>query len=704
MCAEEEQVSLERERQGLLERERAARSDLFATIRANQKLNDKEVALLRSLPVKDRLELFASLDVVGPAMEELLLLLRENSTDRAVRDSIAEFWKTREATGERDPLQQMTPAWWKERLWRMPRYARLSFRGRIKLLSDPALELSHGFRIALAQELVDEHSSSESFGEAIGQASFRLRLELLVALRSDLLWPLEALAVQTLSKSAAADTAALHPRLVEAFWAKHGKSLTTRSPLFPLAPVPVQREIIREHFHSHLAQLEQLFGHKAETSGDWAAPVVYNELDARDEELAGFWSSGSKSDHETARMLSARAAEKVARWFYQKLGFEVTDIAMHQLSGQSAMWKTHDLLLDGSKAVDVKNARLPVNNKAFYVEHVVPSFKRDRAGRDVTIAAVVSPYLSLAYLKDPDSAPFEVSDVRYLGETSLDAIARHCSSFSGRDLEVQDPAAGAFVPPWYFDFPDAWYHEHENLCAQLRNAAVPDEIETHLLYFLDSSLPLPKYIAARLPLPAWFLDSMEPWMRTLVDQLQAACRPRAKLAHLFLLLLTDFLSKLREPRVNGYQPSAYFKLLFEGGEFSGSISYHRPLGIADPLGTIRRLCESLQQLWNRRDRLDLVRFTGYRLSGGGILQGREQRSGPWETVLAYCGGFVEGKGRCGCAPLVIGVESQCSDCRRLVCRKCGYCSERCDARAEGLRLSASEPATSAAPREDPDDW
>ena len=229
-------------------------------------------------------------------------------------------------------------------------------------------------------------------------------------------------------------------------------------------------------------RLDRLFDHNAKTSGDWLASVVRGELDADDWKLAELWCSSSKSSSELARMLSARAAEKVASWFYDHLGFHTTDVAIHQLSGKSVAWKTHDLLLNGSKPVDVKNCRLPVNNRAFYVGHSVPRFKRDRAGRGVTIVAVVSPYLTLTNFRGIDWAPVEASDFRYLGETTLDSITQLCATFGGSAFAVQDPADGAFVPPWYFDFPQAWYDEFEVACTRLRKAELPDENELSLLY------------------------------------------------------------------------------------------------------------------------------------------------------------------------------------------------------------------------------
>jgi hypothetical protein len=674
----------EKKRLARLDREEAARNSLFGKLRANRRFNDADLALLRSLPELDRLKLFTSLNDLGFVMDELLLLLRQGSTDGTWKDALNVFWRARSPTAECVPLTPLAPPWWKERLWRNIRYALLPLPGRLEILSGATLQLSRELRNELIQEIVREHSSGQSFGEVLRQTPLRLRLELLAALRSDMLRSFESLALQALSESATADPGTLPSHLIDEFWARHEASILRRSPLFQVAPSQVQRKILQRHYHRHIEQLDRLFQHNRETSGDWHASVVYQELDAGDEELATLWSADTATEHETARMLSARAAEKVAGWFYLHLGFGVTDVAMHQLSGRSDQWKTHDLVLNGSKPVDVKNARLPVHNKAFYVEHTVPRFKKDRADRNVTIAAVVSPYLSLRYLRDPDRADFEVSDVRFLGETNLETIRRICHLFSGSALVVSEPAHGAFVPPWYFDFPNAWFREFDKGCSQLRQDASPDEFESQLLYEdRISAFPLPQYIAARLALPAWLLDSMAPWMRTFAGQLQEACKPRAKLAHLFLLLLTDFLGRIRRPPVIQYEPSSYLTLLFQTNRPTGDIAGRRPLGIEDPLGTISTLCESLQQLWTAREHLTLERFTEYRLSGGGILQGRERQGHPWETVLAYCGGFVEGKGRCGCAPLVLGRERQCPVCRKLICNECGYCSEGCATSADG---------------------
>jgi hypothetical protein len=677
---EQARVALEQAtaREAQIALEKAARQDLVRKIRSGRLLNDEEWVVLRGLSVREQLGIFATAKSVEFLMDDLGPLLRRASAESSLGDAVAAFWKVRAPTTECLALMPLAPSWWKERLWRVVRYAHLPLQGKLKTLSDNALQISDGLRRELIQEIVKTHGDDESLDEALAQASTRVRFEVLVNIDGSLLPRFKNSSLQLLVDVASTGPNNFSPDLIDEFWIRHEASISRNSPLFSLAPLRIKRQILRRHFHDHLMWLNRLFRHNSATSGDWHSAVVYGELDVDDRKLAKLWSSDPVSSHEFAKMLSARAAEKVAAWFYVHLGFETVDVAKHQLSGKSDDWKTHDLLLNGSKPVDVKNARLPVNSKAFYVEHTVPRFKRNRRGRDVTIAAVVSPYLSLAYMLDLDSAPFEVSDVRYLGETSLDKVSQLCAVFSSNALTVQDPADGAFLPPWYFDFPDAWYREFESICAQLLRTDSPDENEMRLLYGNDfRAFPIPKYLAAQIALPNWVLEGMAPWMRVLVSKIQSACTPRPRLAHLFLLLLTDFLSQIQEDCVEFYEPSAYLRVLFEECASPESPASRRPLGIEDPLGTIRTLCESLQQLWIARAHLELGRFAQYRLSGGGILQGRVRQDLPWETVLAYCGGRIDGKGRCGCSPLILGVESQCPACRKLICRSCGYCSESC---------------------------
>lgn len=679
---QEEQASIAlekaRAREAQVIREKAAIQGLAKKVRSGRRLTDQERVLVHGLSARDQLGIFTYAKPFELFIQDIVPLLHKASEDVSLSDALDGFWKARVPTAECRQLMPLAPRWWKERLWRVVRYSNLPLGGKLNVLSANELQLNDGLRRELIEELVEKYAAGDSFEQALVKASTRVQFEVLVTIDRDLLPRFQECALQLLRNADVTSPSALLAGMIGEFWTKHEASILRGSQLFVLAPLHVQRRILRRHFLEYRLLLDRLFDNNAERSGDWPAAVVYGELDDADKRLSELWCSDPNSSHEIARMLSARAAEKVAAWFYAHLGFKTVDVAIHQLSGESSAWKTHDLQLNGLESLDVKNARMPVNNKAFYVEHTVPRFKRDRNSRDVTIVGVVSPYLSLNFILDPDRVPFEVSDVRYLGEAKLNAISQLCEMFSSSAITVQDPANGAFLPPWYFDFPSAWYRDFENVCANLRKAELPDEDEMRILYNSNvHTFPIAKYLAARLELPNWLLEGMAPWVRTFVSQLQRACRPQPRLAQLFLLLLTDFLGKLQEDYVESFEPAAYLRLLFDRDSLSVSPSRRRPLGIEDPLDTVRTLCVSLQQLWIAREYLELNKYTQYRLSGGGILQGRVRQGLSWETILSYCGGRIEGKGRCGCAPLILGVESPCPACRKLVCRHCGYCSESC---------------------------
>lgn len=651
---------------------------------ANAKANDwLEQKKARQIQI-NRLKLYASMDGIASVMNDLSKLLNNKQTDSDWQDALTEFWTKRAPVVEDAPLIPFAPPWWKEKYWLKVCYTPLSVEDRLQVLSQPSLQLSQALRKQLVQDIANRHSTSESFSDLFRQCSVRLRFELLECLQGVLPQSVEISVAQALSETSVMDSILVPPRLIEDFWTRYKKLLHRDSPLFHYAPIKLQRKILQMHFRRHLEKIDFLFHHNANTSGNWIATHAYDALAVEDYKLATLWSSSKADEYEIARMLSARAAEKIAFWFYSRLNITVTDVAIHQLTGQSTQWKTHDLVLNGVEPLDVKNARLPYHSKAFYVEHTVPRFKKDRRNREVTIAAVVSPYLSLKNIRHPEDVNFEVSDVQFLGETSLGAITQVGKLFTKNALEVHDLAEGAFIPPWYFDFPNAWYREFDESCTLLHQIEYPGEFDTQLLYENRIDLfPMAQYIAVGLFLPAWVTNSMEPWMRKLIGKLQDSSKPRVKLPYLYLLLLSDFLDQIRQPTHSSYEPSSYLKLLYQAVGADGAISHLRPLGIEDPLRTIVTLCESLQQLWSERKNLNLERFTEYRLTLGGILQGRESRGDYWETVLAYCGGYVEGKGKCGCAPLILGRERQCPVCRKLICCKCHYCSDGC------LRDSAS---------------
>ncbi|OUL28987.1 hypothetical protein [Nostoc sp. 106C] len=104
------------------------------------------------------------------------------------------------------------------------------------------------------------------------------------------------------------------------------------------------------------------------------------------------------------------------------------------------------------------------------------------------------------------------------------------------------------------------------------------------------------------------------------------------------------------------------------------------LKLYDPLNTIKDFCASLQSLWENREKANLAEFKVFKFNGRGLLQGqRSEQDNNLTTILAYCGGKVEKKGKCRFTPLVVGKHDNCPTCGRLICPQndCGYCSDKC---------------------------
>jgi hypothetical protein len=150
---------------------------------------------------------------------------------------------------------------------------------------------------------------------------------------------------------------------------------------------------------------------------------------------------------------------------------------------------------------------------------------------------------------------------------------------------------------------------------------------------------------------------------------------RITLPYLFLTLLSHFLDRLRF-NDSSFHPQKYSELLY-----SEELESH-PLGIYDPLNIIGELCETLSDLWKNRHQSRISEFKIFKFNGRGLLQGKRDSSEQLTTIIAYCGGFVEKKGKCGFTPLVLGKQNHCLNCGKLICRKCNYCSENCQQRLE----------------------
>jgi hypothetical protein len=259
----------------------------------------------------------------------------------------------------------------------------------------------------------------------------------------------------------------LAERRPEGSWQGVEGFLRYQSSLYKLAPPPVRREVICRHFNDFLGAVKGATEIPSFT-WKWEASGVLEGLNDDDKRLAACWAGqqGYEDDgHTEARMLSARAAEKVAETFYRQFSLPVQDISITQLPGRGRTkeWKLYDLRA-GQRPIDVKNARVPVNNPLTYVEHCVPRFKQAR-GQDVMIAAVVSPWIKKGQFHGsrlyPNTPPF-----RFIGEVDRKTPEQLKQSFAALTAQssttlIPVPTArdGSphILPPWLFDYPDFVY-------------------------------------------------------------------------------------------------------------------------------------------------------------------------------------------------------------------------------------------------------
>ena len=122
------------------------------------------------------------------------------------------------------------------------------------------------------------------------------------------------------------------------------------------------------------------------------------------------------------------------------------------------------------------------------------------------------------------------------------------------------------------------------------------------------------------------------------------------LPFVFLSLMEHFLILLSSEASENFVADNYAELIFP------TEKRDRPLFIYDPLCTVDNLLSTLSTLWETRTS-ELRGMSVFRLHDLNILLGKRKPSEThWRTVLAYCGGWIEGEsGRkpCGTTPLVL---------------------------------------------------
>ena len=379
-----------------------------------------------------------------------------------------------------------------------------------------------------------------------------------------------------------------------------------------------------------------------------------------------------KEKWELGRLLSARAAEKVAMDFYQNYKKKVKDISITQIDENiKPEWQKYDLDVDDTP-IDVKNSRRSRKNQDRYTEHCIPRFKHSRKDQDVKIAGVFSPYLWPYTLLEPTEYDGDTT-TRFLGQTTWKDLQALKNEFSDLvDFELQNSMGIYFLPPWMFDYPEYVYTERNKARKELKEFSNLDSLKGATFEFN----PLPVSIAAGIDLREILGNrASDEWEQNFLNRLRNRIEKYGlSLSFLFLTVLTHFLDMAHSSKtVSDFEPDRYRKFLFYE-------ECDRPLGIYDPLETIDALIKALSTLWTAENGL-ICKFRQFKLRIFNILWGKSNpNENRWTTLIAYCG-------ECGKNPLVLG-ESKICEHRSLICPEpnCGFCCDKCEKKnnEEGL--------------------
>jgi len=452
-------------------------------------------------------------------------------------------------------------------------------------------------------------------------------------------------------------------------------NLAYKNFLWHIAPTGKKQEIVQQRvktFFDIISRFEDSnYPYEEYITHNWRELYQFNQSDNL---LIREWDADVNfNDNKAAQMISARGAEKLVIRFYQALGYQVEDISIHQVTQKSKTWTLGDIRLDSQYLLDVKNSRKSVNSNS-YSEFCVPQFKESR-GNDVKIVGVLSPYLQKKYMQGRENPRFHVKNPQLLGAFDKAKLSELETIFSDRFISINMPResdTNKYLPPWLFDYDQRYYKQQCEILIELQKLSDQDIPSWEdISVVAQNSIPL--FVAAKRPLPQNWVNNLPQWQVNFINFLINLPIERITLPYLFLSILKHFLSMLSY-RGGDYSPKRYLEVFYL------SEKQIKPLKLYDPLNIIEDFCDTLQTLWDNRQASRLDEFKIFKFSGQGLLQGKRTESERiLTTILAYCGGWVDGMGKCGFRPLVIGREQNCPGCGRLICPQdnCGFCSDRC---------------------------
>jgi hypothetical protein len=260
----------------------------------------------------------------------------------------------------------------------------------------------------------------------------------------------------------------------------------------------------------------------------------------------------------------------------------------------------------------------------------------------------------------------------YLGETNNSTIEFLSSNYSCEEFIVEfkkdDIKGKSFLPPWVFDYPDYCYKKIQDsikIFQNITSSGINLGLHKHGNFY-----PLLLVAGFHPNESINFKEIPEKESNFLCKIAELVRNDKLTLGNLYLLILKNIILQIKQNLIE-FLPVSLIKYIFIAN------NYYLPLVVFDPLKIIYTLIHSLNSLCEAI--LESVEhFDKFKLLSLNILIARSPSNDKWYTLLAYCGGFIKEKGKCGFAPLVFGNHKTCEKCLKLICPECNFCSAQCN--------------------------
>lgn len=458
------------------------------------------------------------------------------------------------------------------------------------------------------------------------------------------------------------------------------------SRFWKVAPIDVKIEIIKNRYNKFFELMNLYYENTPESTiiNEMSWDKLYDLNDDEIKLITNYWPMLDDTDYDKAKFISARGAEKLAIEYYKSMNYEVEDVSIQQIFEISDEWKKTDLILDNNIPIDVKNARSDVNSN-IYSDFCVPSFKKLR-NKDVIILSVLSPYISIKYIKNNEIINFKINNPIILGEFNKLELNNLQSIFSDDNFKLNLHAEKnnkeiTYLSPWLFDHNTRYYKNRNNILSKIHSLS-DDEVPPFNESVLVHGRRFSPLLASQRNLSEAVVSHLTENQRNFVNNFKNNSNEFVTLPYLYLNILKDFIQNVIDGDEE-YTPDDYIYILSDK-EFNSNnnfrINKQRLLGIEDPLNIILNLIDTLNILWNSKDKTNLIEYKIFKFSGRGLLRAKKnEKDEKWTTIIAYCGGRIHSFGKCGFSPLIVGMHETCSVCGRLICPEynCGYCSDGC---------------------------